>query len=193
MSDISDDVSSNVILFADDTKLYSRVERQEDCHTLQEYINKLVNWFEKWLMRYNTEKCKVLHFGHNNKQQHCFMKDSKLSTTKEEKDLGVLITDNQKPSSRCAAAVNKTISALRWSKRSFHYLDIESFRILYKTYIRSKLEFVIQAWPPYLDKDIKTMENIQRQATKMVPDLRHLQYEDRLKKLGIYSLAAIGD
>ena len=113
VSDISDDVSSNVILFADDTKLYSRVERHEDCHTLQEDINKLVNWSEKWLMRFNTEKCKVLHFGHNNKQQHYFMKDSKLSTTKEEKDLGVLITDNPKPSSQCAAAVNKTMSALR--------------------------------------------------------------------------------
>ena len=134
VSDISDDVSSNVILFADDTKLYSRVERPEDCHTLQEDINKLVNWSEKWLMRFNTEKCKVLHFGHNNKQQHYFMKDSKLSTTKEEKDLGVLITDNLKPSSQCTAAVNKTMSALRWSKRSFHFLDIESFRILYKTF-----------------------------------------------------------
>ena len=34
------------------------------------------------------------------------------------------------------------------------------------------------------------MEKIQRQATKMVLVLRHLQYEGRLKKLGIYSLAA---
>ena len=130
VSDLPDDVSSNRILFADDTKLYSRVERQEDCHTLQEDINKLVNWSEKWLMRFNTEKCKVLLFGRNNKHKHYFMKDSKLSTTKEEKDLGVLITDNLKPPSQCAAAVNKTMSALRWSERSFHNLDIESFRIL---------------------------------------------------------------
>ena len=57
MSDISDDASSNVILFVDDTKLYSRVERQEDRHTLQGNINKVVNWFEKWQMRFNTEKC----------------------------------------------------------------------------------------------------------------------------------------
>ena len=98
--------------------------------------------------------------------------------------------DNLKPSSQCAAAVNKTMSALRWFKSSFHYLDIESFRVLYKTYIRPNLEFVIQAWSPYLDKDIKIMEKIQRQATKMVPALRHLQYEDRLKKLVIYSLDA---
>ena len=55
-----------MILFVEDTKLYSCVERQEDCHTLQEDINKLINWSEKWLMRFNTEKCKVLHFGHNN-------------------------------------------------------------------------------------------------------------------------------
>ena len=46
MSDISDYVSSNVILFADDTKLYSRLEIQKDCHTLQDDINKLVNWSE---------------------------------------------------------------------------------------------------------------------------------------------------
>ena len=80
-------------------------------------------------------------------QQHYFMKDFKLSTTREEKDLGVLITNNLKPSSQCAAAVNKTISALRWSKRSFYYLDIESFGILYKTYLRPNLEFVVQTWP----------------------------------------------
>ena len=53
VSDISDNVSSNVILFADDTKLYSCVERQEDCNTLQEDINKLVSWSEKWLMKLN--------------------------------------------------------------------------------------------------------------------------------------------
>ena len=124
----------------------------------------------------------MLHFGHNIKQQHYFMKHSKLSTTREDKVLGILITDNLKLSSQCAAAVNKTMSTLRGSKISFHYLDIESFRILYKTYIRPNLEFEIQAWSPYLDNDIKEMEKILRQATKMVPALRHLQYEDRLKK-----------
>ena len=44
LSDISDDVSSNVILFADDTKLYSCVKRQEDCHTLQQHnFMKIIN------------------------------------------------------------------------------------------------------------------------------------------------------
>ena len=46
--------------------------------------------------------------------------------------------------------------------------------ILYKTYIRSNLEFVIQGWSPDLDKDIKVMKKIQRQATKMVPALNDI-------------------
>ena len=138
MSDISYDISSNVILFADDTKLYSHMERHEDCHTLQEDMNKLVNWYAKWLMRFNTEKCKVLLFGHNNKQ--------------------LLITDNLKPSSQCAAAVNKTMSALRWVKEAFIIWILSLFRIFYKTYIRPNLEFVIHAWSPYLDKYMKIME-----------------------------------
>ena len=112
VSDISDDVSSNMILLADDTKLYSRVETQEDCHTLQEDNNKLVNWSDKWLMKFNKDKCKVLHFRHNILQYY-FMKDSKLSTTEEETSLGVLITDNLKPSSQCKTAVNKTMPVLR--------------------------------------------------------------------------------
>ena len=69
------------------------------------------------------------------------------------------------------------MSALRWSKQSFHYLDIESLMILYKTYIRPNLWFVIHAWSLYLDKDIKVRESIQRQTTKMVLALIHLQYE----------------
>ena len=113
VSDYTDDISSNVILSVDDTKLSSRVERHEDCHTMQEYINKLVNWSEKWLMRFNTEICKGLQFGHKNKQLTAlFTKYPKLSTTKEDKDLGALITNHLKPSSQCASAVNRTMSAL---------------------------------------------------------------------------------
>ena len=58
-------------------------------------------------MKFNTEKCKVLHFGHNKKQQYYFMKDSKLSITNKAKYLGGFI-----PCPQCAAAVNKTMSAL---------------------------------------------------------------------------------
>ena len=51
--------------------------------------------------------------------------------------------------------------------------------ILYKTYIRHALEFVLQAWSLYLDRDIKLMKKIKGHAA-----LGHLEYDDRIKKLG---------
>ena len=54
-----------------------------------------------------------------------------------------------KPSSQCAAAASKAMSALYRSRRTFKYINEESFKILYKTYIRPNLEFCIPAWCPY--------------------------------------------
>ena len=42
----------------------------------------------------------------------------------------------------------------------------------------------------HMSKDIDVMEKVQRRATRMVPELKHLKYEDRLKKLEIYHLSA---
>ena len=39
---------------------------------------------------------------------------------------------------------------------------------------------VVQAWNQYYKKDIDILEKIQRRDTKMVPELRHLSYNDRL-------------
>ena len=55
--------------------------------------------------------------------------------------------------------------------------------ILYKTYIRHTLEFVIQTWSPYLDRDIKLMKKIKGHAAKMDAALGHLEYYDRINKL----------
>ena len=52
------------------------------------------------------------------------------------------------------------------------------------------MEYCVQAWNSYYlyRKDIDILEKIQRRATKMVPELRHLSYIDRLKRLKLTSL-----
>ena len=107
---------------------------------------------------------------------------------KEEKDLGVVITEDGKYSRQCAAAANKGMCKLRVLKHTFKHFDKRCFTMLYKTYIRPHLEYAVQAWSPHLKKDIALLEKVQRRATKLIPCIRHLSYADRLKVTKLYSL-----
>ncbi len=73
-------------------------------------------------------------------------------------------------------------------QNTFEELDAQSFQIIYKTYIRTHLEYAVQAWCPYNEEDIKTIKNVQRRATKLVVGLRNVTYEDRLRRLKIPSM-----
>ena len=53
-------------------------------------------------MVFNADKCKVLHFGHNNEQVHCVMDGNILESVEEERDLGVIIQNNLKVEKQCA-------------------------------------------------------------------------------------------
>ena len=43
-------------------------------------------------------------------------------------------------------------------------------------------------WSPHTKKNIRKIERVQRAATKIVPELRDLPYEERLRKLGLLTL-----
>ena len=73
-------------------------------------------------------------------------------------------------------------------RRTFTYLPKESFLLLYKTYVRPRLEYCQQAFYPYLKKDCNELEKVQRRATKLVCDIADLPYEERLTKLGLFTL-----
>ena len=59
---------------------------------------------------------------------------------------------------------------------------------LYKATVRPHLEYCIQAWRPYQKKDIDQLERIQRRATKLIPELKHLSYERRLLECRLTTL-----
>ena len=74
-------------------------------------------------------------------------------------------------------------------KRSFSRLTNKSFLILYKSLVRPILEYCSQIWNPLYKKDIIEIEKVQRRATKLVPALRELPYDERLKKIKLTTLA----
>ena len=66
INDLEEGVTGNVLKFADDTKLFRKNKEIEDKQKLQDYIDKLVRWSEKWQMLFNFGKCKCLHTGPGN-------------------------------------------------------------------------------------------------------------------------------
>jgi hypothetical protein len=98
MNDLPNVVANTVRIFADDTKLYVSVRNEEDRKTLQDDINRLSDWPDPWLIKFNTSKCSVIHLGHNNPKYDYDMRDNselqKLEQSAVEKDLGVYV-DNK--------------------------------------------------------------------------------------------------
>ena len=68
-------------------------------------------------------------------------------------------------------------------KRNFKYLDENTFILLYKSLVRSQLEYASSVWFPYRKGLINEIENIQRRATEIIPKLKNLSYIERLKHI----------
>ena len=66
INDLDDNITSNVLKFADDTKLFRKVNTDGDKQHLQNDLDRLVKWSEKWQMLFNFWKCKCLHTRHGN-------------------------------------------------------------------------------------------------------------------------------
>ena len=130
----------------------------------------------------------MMHFGAKNPAYTYSMGGTPLATTVKEKDLGVIITADLKVAeqvTKAAAAANSMLGRVR---RTFTYMDKGMFLPIYKTLVRPHMEYAIQAWSPYLQKDISKLEKVQRRATKLVPGLADLPYPDRLAQLQLTTL-----
>ena len=188
INDLEEGVIGKILKFADDTKLFSKTKEIGDKQNLQDDIDKLVKWSEKWQMLFNFGKCKCLHIGPGNTSMTYEMGGTILSTTVKEKDLGVTMNANMKVSEQCRIAASKGNQVLGMIRRNISYKDKSLIVPLYKAIVRPHLEYCIQAWSPYLRKDIDMLEKIQRRATKLIPGLRDLRYEERLKECGLTTL-----
>ena len=107
INDLEDDISSKGLKFADDTKVFRKVTNVTDKQSLQDDLDKLVKWSEKWQMLFNFGKCKCIHIGHGDMDEEYKMGDAVLGRTTQEKDLGVTFSADMKVSEQCWIAASK--------------------------------------------------------------------------------------
>ena len=86
INDLEEGVTGKILKFADDTKLFRKVKEIGDKQNLQDDIDKLVKWSEKWQMLFNFGKCKCLHTGSGNAGMNYEMGGTILSKTVKEID-----------------------------------------------------------------------------------------------------------
>ena len=151
---MEDDISSKVLKFADDTKVFRKVTNVTDKQSLQDDLDKLVKWSEKWQMLFNSGKCKCIHIGHGNMDEEYKIGDAVKGRTTHEKDLGVTFTADMKVSEQCriAASQGNQILGLPVIRRTITYKEKQLIVPLYKAIVRPHLEYCIQAWRPVIKR-----------------------------------------
>ncbi len=164
-----------------------------DRQNIQDDLNTLQQWSDKWKLSLNASKCKTLHIGKDNVNHSYVMSTPSgqviLESKTCEKDLGVWIDDNLSFDEHISQAVKRANAKLAMIRRTFTYMDKKMLVQLYTSLVRPILEYGNVIWSPHLQSHINQLEGVQHHATRMLSSISHLPYSDRLKELNLPSLS----
>ena len=74
INDITEDIDSELRLFADDCVCYREIKDTEDTAHIQEDIDRLGCWSRSWGMRFQPVKCNIMQIKRKRiKKYHCFL------------------------------------------------------------------------------------------------------------------------
>ncbi len=141
-------------------------------------------------MTFNSSKCKVMHIGNEILNSDYKMRDIQLETIDTQNDLGIVINGGLKTTKHSIEVEKNCNRLLKYIKRQFQYRNKKIVVTLYNSLVLPYLKYCIQFWSPALIKDINRLEKIQARTTKLIPEIRHLSYENRLQALGMSILKA---
>lgn len=178
-------------VFADDSKAYKVIGQERHSQQLQRDLHALYLWSEKWLLKFHKDKLKHLTISSRNRtpeQREYFVGPMRVGHSHCEKDLGIHIDEKLTFKNHINAKVGTAQRMMGAIRRSFRYLDAEMFSLLYKSLVRVHLESSAVVWSPHNKEQIYQIEAVQRRATKMLPNMKVLSYEERLRLLELPTL-----
>ncbi|XP_059831389.1 uncharacterized protein LOC132397106 [Hypanus sabinus] len=111
-----------------------------------------------------------------------------LGSVGEQRNLGVHVHRSLEVASQVERVVKKAYGLLAFISRGIEFKSREVMMQLYKTLVRPHLEYYVQFWLPHYRKDVEALERVQRRFTRMLPGLESMDYDQRLRELGLYSL-----
>lgn len=119
----------------------------------------------------------------------CYSMDNvQMKVVDSEKDLGITFDNTLSFEEHIISKVNKANSLVGMLRRSFLHLDKDMFKKIFVAIVRPHIEYGEAVWNPKAKKLISSLEKVQRRASKMVPGLGNLSYEERLRELKLPTL-----
>eukprot|EP00061_Rhincodon_typus_P005143 g24308.t1 len=91
INDLEENIAGLISKFADDTKIGGVVKSEEDCQGIQQDINQLEAWAEKWQIEFNPDKCEVMQFRRSSTDGNYTVNGRILKSIDMKKDLGVQV------------------------------------------------------------------------------------------------------
>ena len=161
VNDMPTQVSSSVLQFADDLKMFRVIDNAQDFQLLQNDINKLVDWANKWQLKFNISKCYILHLGKPHGYGEYNIQGTNITSTDKIKDLGVIIDSNLKFHDHVNSVICKANRTLGIIRKTFQFTDNQMFVTLYKTMVRPVIEYGNFIWGPHYIVDQQNIEKIQ--------------------------------
>ena len=128
--------NSKVLLYADDSKIYSTINSLEDCLKLSDDLHGLEQWVSDWQMSINVDKCEVLNLGNNDFNFQYALDGKIIHRSVVCKDLGVNISNNLSFSFHCS----KISRCANYRRRQFQlafackHIEFQVFFVLYIHY-----------------------------------------------------------
>ena len=104
------------------------------------------------------------------------------------KDLGVHMSPDLKWAKHTQETVSSAKKMANWVLSAFADRSKAVMLTLFKTMVRSKLEYSCPAWNPSAIRDIKMLESTQRSFTRRITGCKNMSYWERLKHLELFSL-----
>ena len=171
-------VSTKLLLFADDSQCFHRINHLSDCCLLQRDLDNLSDWADRCGMCFNTTKCAYMNFGHESHGYNYVMNSSAIPTVVEYKDVRVMLSPSLSFSTHMENIIAKAYRSLGLICRAVPVTCATNIkRTLYLTLIRSLVIYCCQIWRPYLIKESRALEKLQCRASKYIIGYPSLDYK----------------
>ena len=186
--------------FADDTRILKAIGLESDVSLLQDDLHQTIKWSHHNKMVLHEDKFELLCHSSNSKNlikqlpfsnqyfEYLTASGTIIQPSDLVRDLGVHVTSNLSWSQHINIIADKSRQLSSWVLSVFKDRSEKTMMCLYKSLIRSRLEYCSALWNPAKQEDIKTLESVQRLFTSKITEISNLSYYDRLKILRIQSL-----